>query len=111
MTKSTVRVYTRTVLFYRRITAGHFFFRDSFSTKASSRYSTDGSTTVIITTEQTVPMPMSKPTVEMEFWLEMKWITKPHTVRIIPEVNTVGIAASTDSRSAVARSWLCRYAT
>lgn len=49
--------------------SGSFFFlpSDSFSTSASVRYSTAGSTSVIITTEQTVPIPSNSPTVEMEF--------------------------------------------
>lgn len=88
-----------------------FLFIDSLSMNLSQRYSTDGRTIVIMTTEQTVPMPISRPTVEIEFWLEMKCMTKPHTVRISPEVNTVGIAATTERDSACFLSYSLRYAT
>ncbi len=60
----------------------------------------DGNTTVIITTEQIVPIPSNRPTVDMELWLEIKCITNPQTVNINPDENTVGIAAFTDSTSA-----------
>lgn len=53
-----------------------FDFIESLSTNLSSRYSTDGSITVIVTTEHIVPIPIRSPTVEIEFWLEIKWITK-----------------------------------
>lgn len=60
---------TSTMLRVQESFSDSFFFlpSDSFSTSASVRYSTAGSTSVIITTEQMVPIPSSSPTVEMEF--------------------------------------------
>ena len=51
----------------------------------------DGNTTVIITTEQIVPIPSNTPTVDMELWLEIKCITNPQTVNINPDENTVAL--------------------